>query len=48
MFFGNVLFLDEEYLSDIYHLEKDIFFTLAEGFFENLFMNCLLELLLII
>ena len=32
----NGLFYDEEYISKIYHLEKDTFFTMAERFFDNL------------
>ena len=35
-FFINGLFYDEEYISKIYHLEKDTFFTMAERFFDNL------------
>jgi len=35
-FFINGLFYDEEYISTIYHLEKDTFFTMAERFFDNL------------
>ena len=35
-FFVNGLFYDEEYISNIYHLEKDTLFTMAERFFENL------------
>ena len=35
-FFINGLFYDEEYISNIYHLEKDTFFTMAERFFDNL------------
>ena len=35
-FFINGLFYDEEYISNIYHLEKDTFFSMAERFFENL------------
>ena len=35
-FFINGLFYDEEYISKIYHLEKDTFFTKAERFFDNL------------
>ena len=35
-FFINGLFYDEEYISKIYHLDKDTFFTMAERFFDNL------------
>ena len=35
-FFINGMFYDEEYISNIYHLEKDTFFTMAERFFDNL------------
>ena len=35
-FFINGLFYDEEYISKIYHLEKDTFFTMADRFFDNL------------
>ena len=35
-FFINGLFYNEEYISNIYHLEKDTIFTMAERFFENL------------
>ena len=35
-FFINGLFYDEEYISKIYHLEKDTFLTMAERFFDNL------------
>ena len=35
-FFINGLFYDEEYISKIYHLEKETFFTLAERFLDNL------------
>ena len=35
-FFINGLFYDEEYISKIYHLDKDTFFTKAERFFDNL------------
>ena len=35
-FFINGLFYHEEYISKIYHLEKDTFFTMAERFFDNL------------
>ena len=35
-FFINGLFYDEEYISNIYHLEKDTFFTMADRFFDNL------------
>ena len=35
-FFINGLFYDEEYISKIYHIEKETFFTLAERFFDNL------------
>ena len=35
-FFINGLFYDEEYISKIYHLEKDTFFSMTERFFENL------------
>ena len=35
-FFINGLFYDEDYISKIYHLEKDTFFTMAERFFDNL------------
>ena len=30
------MFYDEEYISKIYHLEKDTFFTMADRFFDNL------------
>ena len=35
-FFVNGLFYDEEYISKIYHIEKDTFLTVAERFFDNL------------
>ena len=35
-FFINGLFYDEDYISNIYHLEKDTFYTMAERFFDNL------------
>ena len=35
-FFINGLFYDEEYISKIYHLEKDTFSTMADRFFDNL------------
>jgi hypothetical protein len=35
-FFINGLFYDEEYISKIYHIEKETFLTLAERFFDNL------------
>ena len=35
-FFINGLFYDEDYISKIYHLKKDTFFTMAERFFDNL------------
>ena len=34
-FFINGLFYDEEYISKIYHLEKETFFTFAERLFDN-------------
>ena len=35
-FFINGLFYDEEYISKIYHLEKDTILTMAERFLDNL------------
>ena len=35
-FFINGLFYDEDYISNIYHLDKDTFSTMAERFFDNL------------
>ena len=35
-FFINGLFYNEDYISNIYHLEKDTIFTMAERFLENL------------
>ena len=35
-FFINGLFYDEKYISNIYHLKKDTFFTMAGRFFDNL------------
>ena len=45
-FFVNGLFYDEEYISNIYHLEKDTFFTMAERFFENLIYAALAGILI--
>ena len=40
-FFINGLFYDEKYISNIYHLEKDTFSTLAGRFFDNLIYTAL-------
>ena len=40
-FFINGLFYDEDYISKIYHLEKETLSTLAERFFDNLFYAAL-------
>ena len=45
-FFINGLFYDEEYISNIYHLEKDTFFTMAERFLENLIYALLAGILI--
>ena len=45
-FFINGLFYQEEYISKIYHLEKDTFFTMADRFFDNLIYAALAGIIL--
>ena len=45
-FFINGLFYDEEYISNIYHLEKDTFFTMAGRFFDNLIYAALASIII--
>ena len=44
-FFVNGLFYDEEYISKIYHLEKDTFLTIADRFFDNLIYSALVGII---
>ena len=44
-FFVNGLFYDEEYISKIYHLEKDTFFTMADRFIDNLIYAALVGII---
>ena len=44
-FFVNGSFYDEEYISKIYHLEKDTFFTMADRFIDNLIYAALVGII---
>ena len=44
-FFINGLFYDEEYISNIYHLEKDTFLTIGERIFKNLIYAALVGII---
>ena len=44
-FFVNGLFYDEEYISKIYHLEKDTFLTIADRFLDNLIYAALVGII---